>query len=97
MRQQTTARATIEVAETVRHTPTMRELPILAVMTLAHPSDAARILRAGCDAYLSKPVHVEDVREAASQLLRGGRQRAALHAFSDAPQRHRERGRFLQD
>ena len=74
----------IEVATRVRHSASFRDLPILAVTAQAHPSDAARILRAGCDAYLSKPVSVVEVRDAARQLLEEGRTRAALHAFADA-------------
>ncbi len=77
----------LEVADRVRHMPRHRELPILAVTALAHRSDAARVLRAGCDAYLSKPVDVSEVREAAAQLLVEGRSRAALHAFHDALER----------
>lgn len=80
----------LEVADRVRHMVRYRELPILAVTALAHPSDASRILRAGCDAYLSKPVEASEVREAASQLLVEGRDRAALHAFNDALERRRQ-------
>ena len=82
----------LEVTRRVRSgMPPHRDLPILAVTALAHPSDAARILRAGCDAYLSKPVSIDEVRAAAQQLLDDGRDRAALHAFADALERHGER------
>lgn len=74
----------IEVITKVRHNASFRELPVLAVTALAHPSDAARIIRAGCDAYLAKPVSVVEVRDAARQLLDEGRTRASLHAFADA-------------
>ena len=74
----------IDVAIKVRQNPRFRDLPILAVTALAHPSDAARILRAGCDAYLSKPVSITEVRDAARMLLDEGRSRATLHAFADA-------------
>lgn len=80
----------LEVADRVRHMARYRELPILAVTALAHPSDAARVLRAGCDAYLAKPVSVDDVRAVAGQLLVGGRDRAALHAFVDALEHNRQ-------
>lgn len=82
----------IDVAIKVRQNPRFRELPILAVTALAHPSDAARILRAGCDAYLSKPVSVVEVRDAARTLLDEGRTRAVLHAFSDALERKNQLG-----
>ena len=82
----------LEVTRRVRSgMPPLRELPILGVTALADPSDAARILRAGCDAYLSKPVSIDEVQVAAQQLLDEGRDRAAPHAFADALERHRER------
>lgn len=81
----------MEVASWVRHSAGFRELPILAVTALAHPSEAARIIRAGCDAYLSKPVSVIEVRGAARRLLDEGRTRAALHAFADALARRSQR------
>lgn len=80
----------MELVMRLRSMSAHRDLPILAVTARAHPSDAARILRAGFDAYLSKPVSIEDVRAAAAQLLDEGRNRAALHAFADALERRRQ-------
>ena len=81
------------VAQTVRHVPRHRNTPILAVSALAHPSEVARILRAGCDACLSNPVGIGEVREAAARLLEEGRGKAALHAFADVLRRRKEQAR----
>ena len=75
------------VARTVRRNLRHRDLPILAVTALAHLSDAAQILRAGCDAYLSKPISNEELRATVARLLEDGRTGASLHAFTDALRR----------
>ena len=46
-----------------------REIPILALTALAMKGDEERILAAGCDAYLSKPIRHATLLEAVSRLL----------------------------
>ena len=78
------------VAQTVRHMPRHRDLPILAVSALAHPGECARIRRAGGDACISNPLGIGEVREAAARLMEEGRGKAALHAFADVLRRRKE-------
>ncbi len=59
----------MSVAREVRLDPRLKDLAILAVTALARPADAVRALEAGCDAYLSKPTAVADVRRAVSDLI----------------------------
>ncbi len=61
----------MSVAREVRRDPRLKDLPILAVTALARPADAARAIEAGCDAYLSKPAAVADVRRAVADLIGG--------------------------
>jgi CheY-like chemotaxis protein len=44
------------VAETARKDPRWRELPIIAVTAHAMVTDQERVMRAGCNACVSKPV-----------------------------------------
>ena len=57
------------VAREVRHSERWRTLPLLALTALTSPDDVTRILEAGCDAYLSKPVLLVDLRATAAQLI----------------------------
>lgn len=53
--------------------PLTRDIPVVAVTAHAMRGDEARILAAGCDCYVSKPIRyaefVERVREAAAACL----------------------------
>jgi two-component system cell cycle response regulator DivK len=48
-----------------------RGIPVLAVTALAMESDKARILAAGCDGYIAKPVRCQDLLTAVSAALPG--------------------------
>lgn len=57
------------VASAIRREPRLRDLPVLAVTALTQPGDAVRVLEAGCDAYLAKPVSVREVRKMVTEML----------------------------
>jgi DNA-binding response OmpR family regulator len=61
------------VAEAVRRMTHLRQMPILALTGMTGPDDAVRILRAGADAYRSKPVDIAELRAIVSSLLNGQR------------------------
>jgi len=48
-------------------------LPIVAVTALAMKGDEKRILRAGCDGYLAKPFHLNDLKTTLQTFLEGGK------------------------
>lgn len=49
--------------------PKTRGMPVLALTALAMESDKARILEAGCDAYIAKPIRHQDLLQAISAAL----------------------------
>jgi two-component system cell cycle response regulator DivK len=59
----------MSIARAIREDPALRELSVLAVTAMSQPGDAVRVLEAGCDAYLSKPIAVKEVREMVAEML----------------------------
>jgi CheY-like chemotaxis protein len=57
----------LSLAEWLRQQPQLREIPVIAVTAHAMAVDQARILEAGCNGCVSKPV---DFRSLAAQLDR---------------------------
>jgi DNA-binding response OmpR family regulator len=60
------------VARAVRRESALQRLPILALTGASEPDVAVRILEAGADAYLSKPVNIVELRTVARRLIDGG-------------------------
>lgn len=52
----------------MRADPRTRDIPAVAVTALAMPGDAQRLLAAGFDAYVSKPIDVRDFRALVARL-----------------------------
>lgn len=48
-----------------------RDIPVLALTALAMESDKTRILAAGCDGYITKPVRYQELMDAVSAALSG--------------------------
>lgn len=70
----------IAVVQAVRADSRLAELLMLALSAMAHADDIQRVLDAGLDAYLTKPVSVRDLR-AVSDLAFEPDIRSALRAF----------------
>ena len=58
-----------EVARRLRHHPATRGLVIIAVSALARPQEREAALRAGCDAYLSKPFLPDELARVVTTTL----------------------------
>jgi len=59
----------LETLRQLRAEPTTRDIPIMALTASVMSEDRQRIVRAGFDAYQSKPIAVNDFVAAAAQLL----------------------------
>lgn len=49
----------LDVTRKIKSDQSMRHIPVIAVTAFAMKDDEERILRAGCEAYISKPIAIE--------------------------------------
>ena len=63
----------IELMELLRAEDGLKDVPIMAVTAYAAAGDEERIMAAGAQAYVSKPISVIRFAETVDQLLEGGR------------------------
>ncbi|MCH8919749.1 MAG: response regulator [Chloroflexi bacterium] len=61
----------LEATRRLKSDPSTEEIPIIAVTAHAMPEDEARILEAGCQAYLSKPLRFAEFISVVNGLLSG--------------------------
>ena len=59
----------IEICQEVRKMPKFKDVPIIAVTSFAMKGDKKRILKAGFDEYLSKPIQVAEFRKLVRRYL----------------------------
>lgn len=59
----------LEVTERIKADEAIRHIPIIAVTAFAMKDDEAKILRAGCEAYISKPISISDFLSAVRKFL----------------------------
>jgi CheY-like chemotaxis protein len=60
----------LELTRRLRADPRTRDILILGLTACAMPGDAERVLAAGCDAYLTKPINVRDLLATVAGHLR---------------------------
>ena len=53
----------------LKEDPRTRRIPVLAITALATESDKARILAAGCDGYIAKPIRYKELLSAVADTL----------------------------
>jgi PAS domain S-box-containing protein len=59
----------LDVAGHVRSTPTIKDLPVLAMSADATQYDIERVLAAGCDGYLTKPISARELLNHVDAIL----------------------------
>lgn len=63
----------LEVTRRLRQTPEFSQVPIIALTASAMEGDREKIIAAGCDKYISKPINTRQLPEVVAEMLRGGR------------------------
>ncbi len=61
----------VEVTKLFRAHENLKDIPIIAVTAFASPGEAERILDAGCDTYVSKPISPQSFLKTVSQFIDG--------------------------
>jgi two-component system cell cycle response regulator DivK len=61
----------LEATRRLKADPATAMIPVYALTAHAMPDDAARMMAAGCDGYLSKPFHHQELRRLVKQALAG--------------------------
>lgn len=63
----------LDLARYIRSRPRFQSVPILAITAQALKGDENRILEAGCDAYLSKPIDTRRLPQIVDDFIKKGR------------------------
>ena len=59
----------LDVIRMIKQDSSIAHIPIIAVTAFAMKDDEERILRAGCEAYLSKPISIDQLTATIAQLI----------------------------
>ena len=59
----------VEVAKKLRQMSDFKQTPIIAVTAYAMKGDEEKFMKAGCDAYLSKPINTRQLPEIVAKML----------------------------
>lgn len=62
----------LDVTRKIKAEPEVADIPIIAVTAFAMKDDEEKILRAGCEAYISKPISISNFLETIKQFLEAG-------------------------
>jgi two-component system cell cycle response regulator DivK len=63
----------LEVTRRLRQTPEFKQTPIIALTASAMDGDREKIIAAGCDEYISKPVNTRQFPQLVAEMLHEGK------------------------
>ena len=63
----------LEVTRKIRETPALKKTLIIGITAYAMKGDKEKVLEAGCDAYLSKPVDTRQLPVIIAEMLEKGK------------------------
>ena len=69
----------LEVTARLRQMPGFERVPIIAISAYAMKGDRERIIEAGCDTYLSKPVNTRELPAVVAAIMTEKRQKYPEH------------------
>ena len=61
----------LEATRLLKADATTKRIPIIALTSYAMKSDRERTIEAGCDGYIAKPVHIQELLKAVEQFSLG--------------------------
>jgi len=59
----------LEVTRKLRQLPAFNHIPIIAITAYAMKGDKEKFIKAGCDAYLPKPIDIHELPRVISEML----------------------------
>lgn len=59
----------LDITQKIKADPELKHIPIIAVTAFAMKDDEEKILAAGCEAYISKPISIEHFLNTVKQFL----------------------------
>ncbi len=62
----------IDVTKRLKADPELKSIPVIAVTAFAMKNDEEKILNAGCEAYISKPIQIGTFLETINRFLNDG-------------------------
>jgi CheY-like chemotaxis protein len=61
----------LEATRILKADATTRNIPVVALTSYAMKGDKERILQAGCDGYLTKPIDIQELLKKVAEYLSG--------------------------
>lgn len=59
----------LEVTRRLKENPAFSHIPVIALTAYAMKGDKEKVIEAGCDTYLSKPVNTRELRRVVAEML----------------------------
>ena len=61
----------LEITKMIKEDPELKDIPVVAVTAFAMKGDEDRILSGGCEAYIAKPIRIDELIETIRRFTDG--------------------------